>query len=514
MNINKNSVLYTSTILALSNIFLQILGFVYRIFLTDMAGTEALGVYKLVMQLYFVILAITTSGCNLVSANKSAELFGLGEIPKLKRTIKACLILFFILLFSCSIVIIVLDDFIAEKVLGDFRTKNAIYIVIFCIFLTGIENIIKNSLIGIKKVKYTAISEIIEQILRVVIVLSLLFFFADGDYAKIAFLIIFGMTLSEIFSIVFLTFVYKKIYKTSKTTSDKVFASVVKVAIPISIASIFTNIISSASTLVLPERLILAGFSRDEALSSLGVVSGIAIPILILPIAIIGSFCMILMPNISKSRALGDSQNIIRKINKSFEATGLIGIPATAFLIYLANPIGRLFFKTEFEYLYIFILGYGMLILYYQITTSNILYGLGKEKKTVIHSIIGESFQFAITFLLCSIPTINIYGYILGIALSPTIVTLLNCTYIFNKYKFNFIKFLVNPLLLGIFVYASVKVSYELLLNVFENEYSVLICSFVIVGMLYALILRLFGINYIQYIRNLHSFENFQLKLK
>lgn len=512
MKINKASVFYTAGILGISSVVLQIIGFIYRIYLTKMAGTEALGIYKLVMQLYSVILCVSTSGVCLVATTRSAMFYGNTE--KLRATIKSCILVFLSILAFCAIATLTFSEFIALKILGDIRTKDAIYILILCILLTGVENIIKSSLIGIKKVKYTTFSEITEQILRVIIVLCLVYKFSDGNYAKIPVLIILGMTISEIFSVIFLGACYQKIFKTDKKYFEKTFVDVLKVSLPVSIASAINNVIASASTVVLPVMLMKAGFSNSQALSELGIISSIAMPILVLPIAIISSYSLVVMPNISKSMAHSNYQNVTRKINKSFEATGLIGIPATVFLVFISNPIGKMFFDVEFLNYYMELLGISVIFMYYQIISASILNGLSQEKKAVFHSVIGEVIQLVLTILLCQLPHFNIYGYIIGMIASPMIVSMLNSAYIFQTERFNLTKFVLNPIFCSGFLYIAIKITYILCKTILIPELTAIAITTLVGGSVYAVILRAFGINYVQYIKNVKICENINLKLK
>lgn len=502
MKINKASIFYTASILGLSSVGLQFIGFIYRIFLTDMAGTEALGVYKLTIQLYTVLLTVCTSGVCLVATNKSASF--VNNPAKIKKIIYNCFIVFLSIFSLCVVIMVTFPDFIAENILGDIRTKDAIYIMLLCIFLTGIENIIKNSLIGIKKVKYTAFSEVFEQIIRVILVLGLIYKFGDDNYGKISFLIVLGMTLSEIFSVIFLGVCFEKIHKTDKKCDDKVLFDIAKVALPVSFAAVINNIISSASTVVLPQRLVKAGLTHSEALSELGKVSGIAMPILILPIAIIGAYTMVIMPNISQSLQKNNYNNITRKINKSFEATGIIGIPTTFFLVFISKPFGRIFFSVDFSYKYMTMIGISVVLLYYQIVSASILNGLGKEKKVVFHSVVGEIVQLIITIFLCSIPNLHIYGYIIGMIVSPLIASLLNMTYIFENVKFNFRKFIINPLFCGMVLYIVTQNSYNILLGIYGSQKNVSIITSIIAFLTYLLMLKVFKINYIGYFKKLN----------
>lgn len=49
MQINRNSVLYNASVMTVAGLLLQVIGFVYRIYLSRMAGPEGLGIYRLIL---------------------------------------------------------------------------------------------------------------------------------------------------------------------------------------------------------------------------------------------------------------------------------------------------------------------------------------------------------------------------------------------------------------------------------------------------------------------------------
>ena len=71
--IQKNSVFYRTFTLTLSNIALQIIGFVYRIFLSRATGAEGMGVYQLVMPYYSVVLAFCVTGLAMAASRLCAK---------------------------------------------------------------------------------------------------------------------------------------------------------------------------------------------------------------------------------------------------------------------------------------------------------------------------------------------------------------------------------------------------------------------------------------------------------
>ena len=145
--------------LTLSNIALQALGFVYRMMLTDCAGTTALGLQSLVMQIYSIAVSVCISGLNVAVITVAARLNAAGG--RGIRTLTRCALLAFCVLFLLSAVpSFILRRSIALRLIGDCKTEGAIPLVLICIFLTGTENILKSVHIAAGRVRTTAFSEI------------------------------------------------------------------------------------------------------------------------------------------------------------------------------------------------------------------------------------------------------------------------------------------------------------------------------------------------------------------
>ena len=79
MRMKKNSFLYSASLLAASNLILQLLGFVYRIVLSRYGGAEGLGVYRLAYSVYSVIHAGCLSGITTACTRLSAEYYATGR---------------------------------------------------------------------------------------------------------------------------------------------------------------------------------------------------------------------------------------------------------------------------------------------------------------------------------------------------------------------------------------------------------------------------------------------------
>lgn len=416
--LNKRSFFYQASILAASNMVLLLLGFAYRVLLGRFAGPEGMGVYTLVIQVYAIAMSVCVSGICVAVTHVTARLYALGDLKGIRKLIRFAVLCFLGLLGAFSLPILLLRDEIAAVILGDPRTANALWMILVCILLTGIENIFKAMFHGTRQVRFSAISEVGEQLLRIVLAWMLLTRYLNGDHGYTAFLILLGMTLSEVYSVLFLGISYGAKFlrgqKTAAASTHDIRRRFLKIAVPSAFTSVLANMFSAISVIIFPLRLALAGYTRVEAVSALGLISGMVLPIMMLPSAFVGALCTLLMPSIAGSIARKDSRDLARKVEKGIEAAGLLGIPPTAMLLpFIPLMCGLLYGQTvpPFLAMALFI---QTISTYYLILTASILNGLGKQKKVLLLAATGEIIQFALVWVLTAIPALHVYGYILG----------------------------------------------------------------------------------------------------
>lgn len=502
-----HGLLYSTAILCASNLGLQGLGFIYRIGVSRLAGAEGLGMYQLAYSVYAIIHAACLSGITMACSRMSAELNASGNGGSIGFMTKKVAKTFVLFISIGALILYIWRNWIAKDILGDMDIKFIFPIMILCLALTGVENIVKSICIGLDKVEWAASAELTEQIVRILSVLGLLAFFGGEDRTKVAIMIFVGMCISECVSASLLARIYKTKVKVpilkQKPLPAGFSSEFVAVVIPLTFAAILNNLLASASSFVLPKRLMVAGLTEEQALYELGVISGMAMPLILLPIAMVGSLCTVVMPAISRSRTQGNKSRIDALVQKAVGVTGLIAIPLTALLVPLAPTLSRLFFGQPLSLSYVVLLGIEAILVYYQMVTSGILNGLGKQRFVVFSAVAGEILQLVLVWVLAGNPKLQIYGYILAQALASVLtvgcnfIYLCTCTQIKNKLLGLFIK----PIICGLTVFMWVRVLYTFFLGMVGFQWLSVIFSAVSSGIIYVFLLRILGVKLSDYIQ-------------
>lgn len=507
VRIRKKTILYTAGVLACGNLALQALGFLYRILLSHFAGAEGLGVYRLVNSAYLVLNAGCLSGVTMACSRLGASCKARGRGEQIPSVLRLAFRVFFTLCIGCAAIVLLGREQIAHELLGDGRCARAFPFVLLCLALTGVENIFKALFIGLERMQYTAASEVGEQLIRIAAVFLLLNAYQGKDYGVIAMLIFAGMVCSEVFSALFLTRLFRRNMPRSNMrlpTDPTLIRQFFIIALPLSGSALIVNLISSAGAVLLPQRLIAAGLTYEQALSALGVISGMAMPLILLPIALVSSVCTALLPAITAAQAVGNSERLRALVGRAITTVGLIALPATAVLVPLAPYLSALFFKQSLSVPYVTLLGVAAIVTYYQMATGSLLNALGLQHLNVLTAVSSEILQLGLMIRLAARPELGIYGYLLAMLISGVAAFLINLFLLHRHSAFPLrpLRRFGVPLLCGATLFLWTRVFFTAFRSYCATEWGAVVLTLAGAGVLYVLVLRLLGVQLLTYLQH------------
>ncbi|MDO4568390.1 MAG: MATE family efflux transporter [Clostridia bacterium] len=424
----RDSLVYRSLILASSNVLLQLMAFAFRVVLSRLAGAEGMGVNALAMQAYSVLYALCISGMNVAVTTLSARYYAKSGVAGVRKLVRLATCVFLALLAAFTVPLLSFRDSVAQHLLGDLRTSAALWLIPICIMLTGFENVLKSSYYGMGGVKKAAVSELIEQCIRYCLVIMLLYFANTPDNGEKAFLMVLGMTLSEVFSVTFLGVSFRRKCNSELSHISRDAVSLRKyadIALPSTLTALSATVLSSASTVVFPLRLVVAGFSESDAIAALGIISGMLEPMLALPMAFVAAMSTVLLPSISGCSAAGDMRGVRRKTKKALLVSGALAV-AVAAIVAFAPQLSRLLFAQDAPLLLAALLGAKTVVNFFLLVTTSVLNGIYEHKKVLAYSVISEALQLALIWYLTAVPQLNVFGYVAALIVGDALRLTLN----------------------------------------------------------------------------------------
>lgn len=421
--------LYGTLLLTLSNLFGQALGFVYRIALSRLIGSEMMGLYQLIMPVYSVLTSVTAVGltvaCSTLAAKYGAQK-GKGGVVQVRRT---CLGIFLVLAIPLGAATALLSDPISVYLLGDARTRLGLILLVPCVLLTGVENLQKHCFFGMERVRPPAFAEMAEQVVRSAAVLGLLVLLVPRGGERTVGVIVLGMCVCEVFSACTLTLLFRRYMGTGRSQvldPRALRREIMEIAVPVGGTALLGNLMGSMNAVLIPQRLVAGGMEVSEAMSAFGVINGMTLPMLLLPSAFVAAMSLLLTPKLAQSAALGRGEDLRRRLRQVIAATSVLIMPAMGLLVVIGPTLGALLFHEPTVGRHIVPLAAGVLLTCYQSVLGSALNGLGKQGPAARNMLLSDGVQLAFTFFLVGDPRIGLAGYAAGLWVSALVGAALN----------------------------------------------------------------------------------------
>lgn len=504
----KQSLIKGALILGLAGVFAKFLGIFFRWPLIMLIGDEGIGYYQMSYPLYMFFIAIA-SGMPVAISKMVSERNATGDTQGAALVLRKALMLMIILGGSFTAFILLFSNKIISILNWDKKSYYSLIAIAAAPLCISIVSAFRGYFQGFQNMIPTAISQMIEQCGRVIVGVGLAYLLISKGIEYSAGGAAFGASFGAIVAGIYLIIKYFTVERKHKTVSsykeNHIMTKLLRIAIPISLGSAVSSIMSLLDSIIVPQKLLIAGFSHKEATIIYGQLTGKAFVLINVPLTLSIALCSTLVPIISEAYILNKRNEVINKLQLAIKVSMVIGIPSLCGLFFMSKPILNLIFPGN---------GGGYNILKYlsisipfitlSQTSTAILQGIGKYTMPVKNLLIACVVKVIITLMLVQIPSINVYGAVIGTITGYVIVAVLN------------IRNVKNELGLKISIYDSIiKTSYAAIimtiavvfiyLNVYNSTMSNSIACLVAVfigAIIYSILVLLLGIFSYRQIKN------------
>lgn len=417
----KEKFIKSTFILLIGGLITKILGMVIKIIMSRMIGAEGLGLYMLILPTFSLFIGISQFGLPIAVSKLIAE-----ENKNNRKLIFSVLPISLIINLFLISTIIVISPYLANNLLHNPDTYYSLIAIAIVIPFTSISSICRSYFFGKQRMLPHVISNILEDIIRLLIMLiGIPIFIKKGISYTVCFIIL-SNVISEIASILVLFFFLPKKIKIKKSDlkPSKVY---IKESLSIGIPNTTGRFIGSIGyflePIILTSVLLHIGYSSNFITREYGILSGYVMPLLLLPSFFTMAISQALLPVISKEYAANNLLSVKRKIRQGIFFSLLVGIPATICFTIMPEFFLLLIYHTTEGVNYMKILAPVCLLQYIQAPLSSCLDAMGKSKSVMLSSFLGMLVRTTLLFIL-SLLKIGLYGLIIAIATNVLVVTL------------------------------------------------------------------------------------------
>ncbi len=500
----KQSLIKGSLILGIAGILTRFLGLFFRWPLIMLIGDEGVGYYQMSYPLYMFFVAMA-SGIPVAMSKMVSEKNAEGDINGSFEVTKEAAILMLVIGTGTSIILFVFATPIVRFLQWDYRAYYSLIGISFAPVIISMMTVFRGFFQGLQNMTPSAISQILEQIGRVVVGVGLAIFLLPKGIEYSAGGAAFGASAGGIMGGLYLAFKYHKVkkdYGIKKVKSNPaILNKILLIAIPISVGTTVGTIMSLIDSILVPQKLLDSGFTNQQATILYAQLTGKASVIVNIPLTLSMALCVSLIPIIAESYILKRKKEVDSKINLSIKLSAVIAMPCFLGLFFMAGPIMKFIFPGRFEGVEILkYLSISVPFIIITQTTTSILQSVGSYIVPVVNLLIGCAVKVILTIMLVPISSINIYGAVIASVGAYIVTTTLNVISMKIKVRIrlNFYENFIKPSLAAAFMMIAVLILYGNLYKATNSNAFSCLVSVVIGAIIYLtsiFVLKVFSID-------------------
>ena len=393
-------------------------------------GTEGLGIYMMILPSFILFLNISSFGFPVAVSKLVSE-----DDRNNKKLIFTSIIFVLFINFLLMIFILFIAKYLSFNLLHEKRSYYAIMAISLVIPFASISGILRSYFFGRERMGPHVISHITEDIVRIIaMVIGVPFFMHKGVEYAVCFVILTNI-ISEVTSILILFFFLPKNF--SLTRSDvkpsKIYLrDCLSISIPTTATRLIGSICYFLEPIILTGVLLYVGYPNSVIVREYGIISGYALPLILLPSFFSNAISQALLPVITKKYKMRDIAGVKRKIRQGIAYSLLIGIPLTIVLEMFPDKLLKLLYNTTSGVSYIRFLAPVCLLQYIQAPLASTLDALGMSKENFTSNLAGVLTRL-VMLPLFSLIKIGMWGLIFSTSLNVVVVTMMNIKQVRKK---------------------------------------------------------------------------------
>jgi stage V sporulation protein B len=500
-HIGRSNILKGTLILTLAGFITRVIGFLYKIYLSKLMGSEWLGIYQLVFPVYSIAFTIYATGIQTALSRLIAAEMGKKNPKNTGRILRLGLLLSVSLALILSFLLYYFSDYVALRFLLEPRSESSLRILAVVFPFCGVTSCINGYYYGLKKAGVPASTQLLEQIIRVIVVYIAAYTIGKDNLQVTCEMAVLGLVIGEIASSLYnalslliskspRTLIYPGPDPNGKVLKRKdILKNILQLSIPLSTNRLLINILHSIEAVLIPTMLKRSGLSTGDALSTYGTLVGMSVPFIMFPTALINSLAVLLLPTVSEAQAIDNRAVIGSTTAVSIKYSMIIGIISTGIFLLFGKELGISIFHSEEAGSYLMVLAWLCPLIYIATTFGSIINGLGKAHITFINSIVGTIAKILLIIFL--IPVRGINGYLIALLVGQLIITGMDSIYIIRNIHFQFdaVNSLLKPGIIVAFSGFIIKRIYEFLHKITQINQAVLLLTFCLLLCVVCLIL-------------------------
>ncbi|MBR4081913.1 MAG: oligosaccharide flippase family protein [Clostridia bacterium] len=400
-----------ATLLTLANGATRAVGFVMHLLLARLMGAEALGMMEMAHSVEMLALTPVTAG--LPSA--MSRIVARPETDR-RHVLHAGVRLVSRMAWRIMPALALSAPLIAW-LMGDLRTLPAILVSVPDVLLLGLCAVYSGYCYGVGNARLPAFSEFGEQGIRFVLSLTLLITFRRVHVQYLAAL----PGLAETVAAFAMMFVVRRRLplRTPVPPAPAMERELTRLSSPMIASRLCATGVRAFSAVLLPVCLRRSGLSAAAATAQYGLLTGMAMPLMMLPGMVTGAVAMVATPTVA---AMEQDAQGLRRLSRQLLLTGLgLGAASCGVIWLTADFVANTLYRTPALSPLVKLMSPLTVMLAVHQVQFGLIAGLGLQRKALTGTLLSAIVQLAITALLAPVPRLRLFGAVIALTCSEAV---------------------------------------------------------------------------------------------
>ncbi len=481
-SLGGGNVVAQAGILAAASILSRVIGLLYRSPLTAIIGDEGNGYYGTAINIYTIVLMVSSFGVPSAISKQMAQKMAVGDYRNAQKV------------FHCSMVYALAVGIAGSLLLyfgaGVLVPPNSVPVLqVFAptVFLFGILGVLRGYFQANQSMLQTSVSQILEQIANAVVSIGAAFLLmrsvagagATPEAIRGAMGSALGTGSGVLVALIFMTYVYFKhrgmfMERIKGDTEHKeapfgpLMKETILVITPFILSSFILNLTTSVNQTIFMKVMIGRRQWEEVMTTTLyGLFSNKAVVITNIPISIATAVAAAILPNISTSFARGNIKETRKRSVNAIRMTLIIAVPCAVGLMVLAKPVTMLLFPQwdTLDTASLLLAELAVTVIFYSVGTimNAVLQSIGRIHMPLVSAGIALAIQTVVLFVLILATDLCVHALVICSVLYSVLIFLIDSRFICKYLRMHLRVFRVygRPVAAAIVMGAAAKLAYE-----------------------------------------------------
>lgn len=422
---DKKKILKSTLSLIFIGFITKIFSSIAKIIMARKIGSEAMGIYMLVVPIYVFFINIIQLSLPTVIATKIAS-----DNKKTSKIMITSSAIALIVNLIFMIAIVSFSDIIANNILKNPDTKLSIISLGLLVPLISLGGLIKGYYTGIGKIEVSAYSQISEEIARIIFVILFSAFFIDKGNQYLAYGAFLSLCAGEVFSLTHMIISLpnlknklKLFFKGMKEKENYITKDILNVSLPLTGGKFISVVAYTLEPIIMTNIMLSQGFTSDYITNQYGIISGYAFPLLLLPGFFANAFARVILHPMTTSISKNDLSSAKKIFTYITSASLFMGIIFSIIMFIFPKELMFILYKNSSGWEYVKTFAFPFILYYIEAPIISAMTAINKSKKIMFYDTVSSIFRILLLIIL--IPRIEMLAIPIATVVSTSLLVLL-----------------------------------------------------------------------------------------